>query len=384
MAIQYLFSINAGRSGSDYLTELLAQASNAVSLHEALPIMNGRPMQQFNQGDEGALRALMPFKLQEIRKKRKNDRKIYCETNHTFIKGWGYLIPEFIPQEQIGVIILRRPPEQIIRSHLRIRTVPGTTRWSKTWVLTPGAARDLGPPPETDDVYARCEWYVEEVERRAQAYQKHFPGITYAECDLDQLNDPGFVRQLFVHFGLTPSPQLDSVVGRRLNARSEWPPATLAELRAPPVYPLADDLSPAERDTLIAEMVAYLHTHKQRQIRRLSPDMAMGASLFAPATRIVSYVERELEEAFHVSLPFTETEMILTHEFLYSLAPRDLMLIPIQRQPPPGLAYHYNFNIVPTLGFILRHFGLSGLLRMAVLISRGLWGSDYSHRDYQP
>jgi hypothetical protein len=231
MGIRYLFCINTGRSGSDYLTELFAQAENAVSLHEALPIMNGVPMQRYNEGDESALRALMPVKLAEIRKKASNGHKIYCETNHSFVKGWGWLVPEVVPQEQIGVIVLRRAPEQVIHSHLRVRNVPGTTSWSRTWVLTPGAARDHCSAPDRDDHYGLCRWYVEEIERRAQAYKSRFPEITYLECDLEQLNDRRFVGEIFERFGLVPSPRLDETVGKPPPRRSR--PAQSGRADAP-------------------------------------------------------------------------------------------------------------------------------------------------------
>lgn len=379
MSVRYLFCINTGRSGSDYLTEVLAQAHNTVSLHEALPIMNGAPMQRFNEGDEAALRALMPLKLAEIRKKSRNGRKVYCETNHSFIKGWGYLIPEAIPQEEIGVIVLRRPAEQVIHSHLRVRNVPGTTRWSRTWVLTPGAARDRRPP-DRNDHYALCRWYVEEVEQRAQAYRDRFPDIDYLECDLEELNDRHFVGEMFDRFGLVPSPGLDDAVGRPLNARAEWPPASLEELLAPPSRPPADGLPAPQRDRLVAEMVAYLRARKRRELRAMTPDLAMGGSLYADTTSIAARAERELEEAFDVSLRFTDTEMVLAHELLHSVAPRDLILTAIRRTAPPGLSYTYDFNSVLTPGLILRRLGVRGLLGVGRLMLRRRWGEDYSHR----
>jgi hypothetical protein len=380
MGIRYLFCINTGRSGSDYLTELLAQADNTVSVHEGLPIMNGVPMRRFNEGDETALRALMPLKLAEIRKKSRNGRKVYCETNHSYIKGWGNLVPEMIPQEEIGVIVLRRSAEQVIHSHLRVRNVPGTTTWSRTWVLTPGAARDHVPPPDRDDHYALCRWYVDEVERRAQAYKAQFPNITYLECDLEQLNDRHFVGEMFDRFGLHASPRLDEAVGKPLNARAEWPPASLDELLAPAARPLADHLSAPERDRLVAEMVAYVKARKQQELREMTPDPAMGGSFYAGTTSIVAEAERELEDAFGFSLRFTDTEMVLTHELLHAVAPRDLLLAAIRRTSPPGLSYSYDFNFAPRPGFMLRHLGVRGLSRAGWLMLKGRWGHDYSHR----
>lgn len=380
MSIRYLFCINTGRCGSDYLTELLAKAANAVSVHEGLPIMNGVPMQRFNEGDESALRALIPTKLAQMHKKAGDGRRIYCETNHSFIKGWGYLLPELISQEEIGVIVLRRSEEKVIHSHLRVRNVPGTTGWSRTWVLTPGAARDTCPPPDGDDHYALCRWYVEEVEWRARAYQARFPDITYLECDLEQLNDHHFVREMFDRFGLTPSPQLDRAVGKPLNARAEWPPETMAELLAPSPHPSADRLPALERDGLIAEMVAYLMARRRSELREARPDPAMGGSLYADITNTVARARPELEGEFEVSLRFTDIEMFLTHELLYTVAAGDLSFMAIRRTPPPGLSYAYDFNVLPTPGLVARRSGVRGLLKMSELMLKGLWGRDATHR----
>lgn len=78
MTIKYIFSINAGRSGSDYLTELLSKAENTASVHEGLPTMIGSPMQEFNEGNEAALRALMTIKMKQIRNKGRRGKRIYA------------------------------------------------------------------------------------------------------------------------------------------------------------------------------------------------------------------------------------------------------------------------------------------------------------------
>jgi hypothetical protein len=168
---------------------------------------------------------------------------------------------------------------------------------------------------------------VEEIELRALAYQKEYPGITYIECDLDQLNDYDFVRQMFQTLGLVPTRDLQDTVGRPLNKRSECPRLSMDELLALPDYPSADRLAPGDRDALVADMVAYLHRHKAREIAAMRPDYAMGGTLGVDAIRIVTHAEKELEEAFQRSLLFTETEVILISEFLRSVAPYDVYLL---------------------------------------------------------
>ena len=134
MSFKYIFSINSGRSGSDYLTELLSKASNTTSIHEGFPIMNGMPMKKFNEGNASELYKLVSLKMKQIHRQIKNGAKIYCETNHSYIKGWGYIIPdEYIPQEEIAIVILRRDIDRVAYSLLGVHNVPGTSESNRTW-----------------------------------------------------------------------------------------------------------------------------------------------------------------------------------------------------------------------------------------------------------
>jgi len=383
MTIKYIFCINTGRCGSDYLTELLSKAENAVSIHEGVPIMNGSPMQKFNTGDDSELRELMPLKMREIRKKSKNGRKIYCETNHSFIKGWGYLIPNaYVPQEEIGIIILRRDVDKTAYSLLRVHDVPGASEWTRTWLLSPNSPRNLSQPGENANPYALCKWYVEETYLRAEEYKRMFPKIRYIECELEQLNNYDFVVEMFSLLGLVPTPTLPDAVGRVLNVRNEWPKLPLEELLAAPKYPSADGLEEITRDALITKMVNYLQENKANEIATAQPDLAMGGSLAMEANRIIAYSETELEELFKYSLMFTETEGILIWEFLRTINSSDLLLIACERSAPPGIHYTYNFNNILGIGMMVHKLGLQAIFQVIWMMAKGIWKRDYSHRQF--
>ncbi len=378
MSIKYIFCINSGRCGSDYLTELLSKAENTVSIHEGVPIMNGSPMQKFNTGEDCELQKLMPLKMREINKKSKNGRKIYCETNHSFIKAWGYLLPDsYIPQEEIGVIILRRDIDKTAFSLLRVREVPGTTEWNQVWYLTPNLQRNLSKPPDNASPYDLCKWYVEETYLRAEEYKKIFPRVRYVECDLEQLNNYDFVVKMFATFGLVPTRSLRDSVGKIVNVRNEWPRLPLEKLLETPKYPSADSLEDRERDVLIAQMVSYLQEKKADEIAKARPNDAMGGSFAMEANRIVAYAERELEEVFKYSLMFTETEMILIWELLRTIKLKDLLFVCCKRSSPPGIRYSYEFN--KTLNIVTMVQKL-GLLQVISMMLKGIWKKDYTHR----
>lgn len=381
MSIKYIFCINSGRCGSDYLTQLLSKARNTVSLHEAVPIMNGYPMQKFNDGDDRELRKLLPLKIRQIQNKSKNGRKIYCETNHSFIKGWGYLIPNvYIPQEQIGVIILRRDIDKTAFSLLRSHEPPGISEWVRTWYLVPNAQRNLSKPAENANFYELCKWYVDEIYLRAEEYKQMFPNIKYVECNLEQLNDYNFVVEIFKYFGLLEKQELKNTVGKVINKRHEWPKLSIEELTITSKYPSADSLKILERDELIIKIINYLQENKSDDIVKAQPDYAMGKTLLGDLTKIISYNEKELEEFFKYSLKFTEAESILIWEFLRTVNPNDLLFLACERYSSPGIYYKFNFNTVFSMATVLQHWGWKGIFMIISMMIKGVWHRDLSHR----
>ncbi|MEM9509622.1 MAG: hypothetical protein AAGA16_18395 [Cyanobacteria bacterium P01_E01_bin.35] len=378
MSIKYIFCINSGRSGSDYLTELLSKAENTVSIHEGVPIMNGSPMRKYNNGDEGELQKLMPLKIREINKKSKNGSKIYCETNHSFIKGWGYLLPDaYISQSEIGVIILKRDIDKTAYSLIRVRDVPGISEWTRTWLLSPNSRRNLSQPDHDASPWDLCQWYVKETYLRGEEYKKMFPRIKYVECDLEQLNNYEFIKDMFATFGLIPTSLLQNAIGKVVNVRNEWSKLSLEELLATSNYPSADSLEDKERDELISQMLNHLQTKKADAIAQAQPDYAMGGSFAMEANKIVADAERELEEVFQYSLMFTETEGILIWELLNTINPKDLLLICCERSSPPGIRYTYEFNQTLSIVTMIQKLGLSQVISMII---KGIWNKDYTHR----
>ncbi len=342
--------------------------------------MIGSPMQQFNEGDDTALRALMPVKMKQIRGKSRHGKRIYCETNTSYIKGWGYLFPDqYASQDEIGVVILQRDLEKTAYSILRIHEAPGTSEWSRMWWLTPGARRNLSQPPKDANPYDLCKWYVEEIQLRAEEYKERFPYITYVECDLEHLNDLDSVLEMFEVFDLVPSPGLEDVVGKPLNLRNEWPRSSLEELLAPSPYPSADSLKKVERDALVAEMVAHLHNYKAREIATMEPNYSQGSTLFDAAIGVVARAEHELEETFQYALKFTETEWVLIFEFLHAINPHDVWFVTALRSPSPGLVYSYDLNIIPSIGIFVRRLGPLAILKALWMTAEHLFGRDYTH-----
>ncbi|MEK6477315.1 hypothetical protein WJR50_07270 [Catalinimonas sp. 4WD22] len=74
--------------------------------------MNGIPMIEFLIGNEILMKNLIEDKISAINNA-KGNFPVYVETNHTFIKGFGWYICSLIPQEEIGVIFIERDKKKL-------------------------------------------------------------------------------------------------------------------------------------------------------------------------------------------------------------------------------------------------------------------------------
>ena len=252
--IKYIFCISPGRSGSDYLSGIFQHAENCCSTHEPDPPMHDLEMRQFLKGNQKPMRALLPGKLAAISRARAG-AGVYVETNHCFIKGFGWLLAETLPNEEIGVIVLRREREKVVDSLCRIECTPAT-RFGRSWLITPAARNCLVPLPGP---YSRLrwwameahrflfdrrivlavlrrdastrpqwmlreerrltEWYVDETYARGDLFRDRYPDIRYADVHLDELNTEEGVVGLFSAFGLVAKPSLLDAVGKPTNLK---------------------------------------------------------------------------------------------------------------------------------------------------------------------
>jgi len=254
--IRFLFVISTGRSGSHYLSEVFKHVAGCASFHEPWPTLNDAPMRAYLRGDPQPLRTLMPGKLAAMERERAGE-PVYVETNHAFIKGFGWLLPEFIPESEMGVIVLRRGREALLDSLQRVHCSPFNV-WGHRWIITPAADPGLVALPAGFShplarfyVYRTLEtvlfrplrvlsrgryrkpavvrryerallaWYLEQTEALTERYRARFPGVRMVETDLAELNDPAGLARLLEAFGLQALPSLAEQLGQRTNLKLE-------------------------------------------------------------------------------------------------------------------------------------------------------------------
>lgn len=257
--VKYIFSINAGRSGSHYLSKLFEHVSGCRAFHEPKPTGNGRAMRYYHLGNEEPMRRLTQNKVNKIRNIC-HDGDVYVETNHCFIKGFGWFIPEYLPEDSIGVIFLTREKDRIVQSLLRVGCSPLLRRGRK-WILTPNVAEPFLTPPKRiistrltyhsfrvfrtlfhiqgkvcnvfglaspripywiHNYELEClEWYVDETAALSEAYKKKHGNIKYIQISVDQLNNFEQFKKVLNFFGLKERETIHYIIGRTTNLKEK-------------------------------------------------------------------------------------------------------------------------------------------------------------------
>lgn len=254
---KYIFSINTGRSGSHYLCRIFNHVSGCKAFHEPKPIGNGQEMRKYLAGKPTEMRELTEKKVKKILNVQK-ECDTYVETNHCFIKGFGWFIPEYLDERDIGVIILSRPKKEVVDSLGRIgvsQLLPN----GRKWLMLPAMRNPLVPPPSRlvsaaltyrffrilktpirrkgafltwgesipplrawiSQYETEClNWYVDELTAQTDRYEQVFKKIRFYKTDIYALNTVTGVQQMLEHFGFEIDSALVDIIGEPTNLKS--------------------------------------------------------------------------------------------------------------------------------------------------------------------
>jgi hypothetical protein len=164
-----VFTVTTGRSGTAYLSTILGLAKNVYSVHEPAPEFADL-MRDVQGSPEAAAMFFLEKKLPAILA---CSADVYIETSHLACKGF------LLPLLELGVvpdiIIHTRPARDVSLSLLKMGTIPGRSRKSLRFYLTPEDPGVLSLPGwQNLQDYQLCYWYCLEIERRAIVYKKIF------------------------------------------------------------------------------------------------------------------------------------------------------------------------------------------------------------------
>ncbi len=219
--MRYLFCINAGRSGSNYLAELLGTAEGVAAFHEAEPNMSGEPLRSLEHAPLADSYRARAVKLEGIARllAERPWARMYAETNHMFIKTFYDVVCDALPVE---VIHLRRDAARVLKSMIELGWFSPRNEVWPAWLSSPNAvtavAKPLGPDDELDQ-YDRCIAYLHDIEARADAFRRQRPEVAVHEIDLEDIVEATGAHALFRRLGLEPTERTAAVVGRVINRR---------------------------------------------------------------------------------------------------------------------------------------------------------------------
>lgn len=214
---QFVFTLTTGRSGTQYLAELLRQnLPDAECYHEicgwdrfGVDTPDLSHMTLFNsQGNVESVQAFWRAKLARIAA---TSRACYVETSHLLMKAG--LVENLAPLAAVGtvrLIALERDPFATIASFRnRFDFWDTASRW--LWYLDPDYPRNLVPSRElfAQGINGLCLWYILEIRARAARYERilaNAPRLRVHRFGLEELRVPGGASRLLRLLGVATEP----------------------------------------------------------------------------------------------------------------------------------------------------------------------------------
>ncbi|WP_435311990.1 hypothetical protein [Primorskyibacter sedentarius] len=241
---KYVLVVTTGRSGSSFFTNMVNDnAENAFSEHEPNVISGDQSTIWYYEDNQAGLNEIVERKLARLKRgeqvaslpvsdtlhglirktpwkgrvPRVPVREIYVEVDNGALKSWGPAFVEAVPQ--VDIIHLTRDPMVQAKSAENRGSYPNPDR---PYFLWPTWERNH--LPLSADITAKLSafqlalWYWIEMETR---YAEFFASRTLLELDLEELNDPVRVAQIFDQLGIRHRP-LDLGGGRNAGKRESF------------------------------------------------------------------------------------------------------------------------------------------------------------------
>ena len=240
---KYIFVISTGRCGTTYLSKIFENCVDVDSFHENYPVCNEKEMYVFQKGNADSMRKLVVQKVKQI--KSKNKKLIYSETNHCFIKGFGWFVRDHINPKDIGVIILKRDMDSVVKSYSKRINNP-FSYMARKWLLSTNKKLVMNDPPSiihrkfdiifyhsgkflpkaffrflffiaNDYTKKYFEWYYKETYDMAKEFQKKNTDMKFYECNLEDLNNYENVLYLLEYYNIRPKKSLKKIINKPIN-----------------------------------------------------------------------------------------------------------------------------------------------------------------------
>ncbi len=226
---RFIFCVNSGRSGSQYLAALFASDPQTAAFHEAKPEMTGEILRLVERHSYPETYAARRHKAAACRAllNAQPGKSVYAETNHMFIKTFFDVAMNELAgaDSPVGVVILRRELARVVKSFVELGIYTERNVYWPAWMPSVEACtRAIDPPaPEASlTPLERIIAYLIDVEARAQRFLRRYPEANVFETRLERIgSDPAEIRRLFTWAGLKVSAESLALIGKRVNDRTQ-------------------------------------------------------------------------------------------------------------------------------------------------------------------
>lgn len=220
-----VFSINSGRSGSQYLSQLLGTAKRVCAFHEAEPTMSGPFLQMVCQHGLRPTFAARSVKAQEIHNiiTRLSPGTLYAETSHMFIKTFFDVVMQHFGERVVQVVRLRRYLPAVLKSFINMGYFSDRNRVWPSWMHLPGHCDSAFYPPtlpREPDQFDLTIGYLLDIEARAQRFRERYTGCKIHEVRLESLQSPTDAVTFLEALNLTSTPETLALAGKLVNERT--------------------------------------------------------------------------------------------------------------------------------------------------------------------
>lgn len=218
------FCINSGRSGSKYLAELINTSEEVLSYHEPVPSMNGFYLNLINEKKYAETFSQRRYKSHAIKNilLKLPEEKIYCETNHMFIKTFSDVIVNDFKKTE--VIILRRQLARVLKSFIELGYFSEKNNNWTFWMSSPNAVTSAIQCIDSDenmDQYDLCIAYLIDIEARALRFKQQYPNVKVHEIRLEALQNFDNVKILFNELNIKLTKATENMASQKINERQQ-------------------------------------------------------------------------------------------------------------------------------------------------------------------
>ncbi len=219
----YIFSINTGRAGSQYLSNILSTAEDVCADHEPEPKMIGDILKLVEGKSYKETYKARIFKTNTIKNILiASSCSTYIETSHMFIKTFFDVATNVL--QNVKIVFLKRSLVDTLHSFYQLGYFSDRNKAWKDWMISPYAVTSAIPclleENEKDDIGLSLAYLID-IYARGYRFVEDNPSIPIYHITLEELNDKEKVKELFTNLNIIPTEATLQQIGGKINIRME-------------------------------------------------------------------------------------------------------------------------------------------------------------------